>query len=266
MHLDRIDLADIHEPSRLAAAVHGMLGPVDGPVPVDDVACALDIHEVRLGGFDGFEGMLLTDRVRSTGAILANTRKDRRRTRFTVAHELGHFLMERHVLSDGTGFKCQAKDLWETRDEEVHLRQETEANRFAIELLAPPALFDPHLSTEPDLRDALHLRGHLDISLEASVRRMIERRPECLAAVWSHEGRVRYVVRGTGFPYVPLQKGDHLPRATKAFRVIETARPEVTDSTETPFRDWTRQPALELLEQTRLASNGHAVTLLWARQ
>jgi Zn-dependent peptidase ImmA (M78 family) len=59
-------------------------------VPIEEIAEALDIVEVRIAEFDGFEGMLLTDTVRREGAILANARGGPRRARFTIAHELGH--------------------------------------------------------------------------------------------------------------------------------------------------------------------------------
>ena len=64
MQLDRIDLSDIHHPALLARTVHKLLGKREGAVPVEDIAKALDISEVRLDRFDGFEGMLLTDTVR----------------------------------------------------------------------------------------------------------------------------------------------------------------------------------------------------------
>lgn len=127
MNLDRIDLADIHVPRRLALALHDHLGRIEPPVPVIEIAQALDIAEIRVDVFDGFEGMLLTDRARSRGAILANKRHGQRRTRFTVAHELGHFLLERHEISGENGFTCQARDLRETRENKQHLRQESEA-------------------------------------------------------------------------------------------------------------------------------------------
>ena len=135
MQLDRIDLADIHHPVVLARTIHKLLGKRDSAVPVEDIAVALDISEVRLDHFDGFEGMLLTDTVRSTGCILAKNSNGRRRARFTIAHELGHFLMERHQLFAATGFTCSAQDMRESRDGRQQLRQETQANQFAIELL-----------------------------------------------------------------------------------------------------------------------------------
>lgn len=262
MHLDRIDLADLHQPTVIANVIHRKLGRIAPPVPVVDIALALGIFEVRTDQFDGFEGMLLTDRVRSSGAILANTRHGRSRTRFTIAHELGHFLMERHELSDGGGFACQAQDMRETGETRRHMRQEAQANQFAIGLLAPLQIFDAVLSDDPDLRDAQRASDLLDISLEASVRRMVDRRPERLAAVWTKDGQVRYVHRQNGFPWINRAPKDFVSKATHAYRAITNGRRGFTEFTDAHSLTWTDRPDLDLHEQTRVGRDGHAVTLL----
>jgi Zn-dependent peptidase ImmA (M78 family) len=262
--LHRFDLADIHNPGVLASKVHKLLGPLTSAVPVVEIALALDIADVRLDRYDGFEGMLLTNARRSTGGILANTAKGDRRARFTVAHELGHFLMERHQLSAETGFRCSARDMRETRAGRQNLKQEAQANQFAINLLAPAYLISRKLSPDPDLRDAQRLRDHLDVSLEACLRRMIEHRDEPLAAVWSHKGTVRYCIKGNGFPFVALKTGDRMPQTSAAFRAITGGKAGFTRFAETHPHPWTGRTGFELYEQTRLAKNGHAVTLLWA--
>ena len=230
------------------------------------VAVALGIHEVRTEAFDGFEGMLLTDTVRSRGGILANTGKGKRRARFTIAHELGHFLMEWHLLSDDDGFRCGPSDLRDPRGEARHKRQETQANQFAIECLAPVALVDPLLSPDPNLEDALAMKARLGISLEASVRRMIERRPEPLAAVWSSAGEVRYVTRGAGFPWVTATKGHPLPPTSLSAALSRNGLPVLSEFQEAPSTAWTDHTDLDLWEQTHVGPKGFAVTLLWADQ
>lgn len=264
MQLDRIDLADMHHPALLARTIHKLMGKGDGAVPVQDIAVALDIAQVHLDRFDGFEGMLLTDTVRSSGCIIANTAKGSRRARFTVAHELGHFLMERHQLSADNGFTCFAQDMRETRDGRRHVRQETQANQFAIELLVPDYLMEPFYSDDPDLRDAQHLMNHLDVSLEACMRRMVDRRAEALAAVWSHNGTARYFAKGAEFPFVVLSRGDRIPQTSAAYRAIGKGQPGFTQFVEADPHPWTGTSSLELYEQTRVANKGHAVTLLWA--
>ena len=264
LQLDRVDLADIHHPAVLARTIHDLLDKRDGAVPVIDIAKVLDIAEVRLDRFNGFEGMLLTDTVRSTGCILANNSKGHRRARFTIAHELGHFLMERHELSGATGFTCSAQDMRETRDGRRHLRQETQANQFAIELLAPDYLMEPYLSGDPDLRDAQRMMDHINVSLEACVRRMVDRRDEPLAAIWSYNGAVRYFAKGTDFPFVAISRGDRIPQTSAAHRAVANGQPGFTQIAESDPHSWTGRSDLELFEQTPVANNGHAVTLLWA--
>ncbi|MFZ3585089.1 ImmA/IrrE family metallo-endopeptidase [Loktanella sp. DJP18] len=208
--------------------------------------------------------MLLTDAVRSTGAILANTAKGSRRARFTVAHELGHFLMERHVLSNPSGFRCIADDMRETQEGRRDLRQETQANQFAIGLLAPGYLVNPLLSPDPDLRDAQRLSALLDISLEACVRHLLEIRPEPLAAVWSYKGRIRYFGKSSAFPFVTCKAKLLLPQTSAACRAVSNGTPGYTEVQATHATAWTSQPDLDLYEQTRVSKTGHAVTLFWA--
>lgn len=264
MQLSRIDLADLHVPTAITRAIFAQLGTIDAPVPVGQIARALDIADIKAQVFDGFEGMLLTDAVRSAGSILANTRYGDRRARFTIAHELGHFLMERHKLSGDGGFTCKAQDMRETRADKCQYRQETEANAFAINLLAPFKLFDPLLSQDPDLKDAQRLRDHLNVSLEATIRRMIKRREECLAAVWSKNGQVRYSVKSSSFPWITCKRGERLPQLSLASQIIANGATGFSSVAEANPLAWTNRSDFDLFEQTRVASNGHAVTLLWA--
>ncbi|MEM9230660.1 MAG: ImmA/IrrE family metallo-endopeptidase [Pseudomonadota bacterium] len=265
MQLSRIDLADLHTPERIAATLHSQIGRIDGAVPVVEIARSLDIGEVRLDNFDGFEGMLLTDKVRSQGAILANTGRGRRRARFTVAHELGHFLMEHHVLTSSEGFQCRASDMRETREDRQQRRQETQANRFAIEVLAPGYKTRQFLDDDPDLKATQVMRDELDMSLEACIRRYVATHPEPLAAVWSHNGCVRYPIRGPSFPWVKPESGSRLATDTPAARAIARGASGLTRMQECHPESWTDDESVaELFEQTRVGKYGHAVTLLWA--
>ena len=57
---------------------------------------------------------------------------------------------------------------WKRRSAAIsrHTTQEIEANRFAIELLAPPDLMRPYLRGIPDLAKVLSLARALDLSRE----------------------------------------------------------------------------------------------------
>ncbi|NNE87210.1 MAG: ImmA/IrrE family metallo-endopeptidase [Silicimonas sp.] len=266
MKLNRIELADIHSPKVLARILRQQLGDTGPRADIFAVAKALDIDQIELDIFDGFEGMLLTDRVRSRGAILANTRHGMKRVRFTVAHELGHFLLEKHALTDTEGFRCRSQDMQETLESRQELKQETQANQFAIEFLAPAPKFEFYLSEGPDLKDAETAGDVFGISLEASVRRLVDLRPEALAAVWSHKGRIRYHHRANGFPWINRKSGTVIASTTPAFQAISTGNIGISNLAETHPTSWTDTFGLDLWEQTRVGYDGHAVTLLWAER
>lgn len=264
MTLARFDLADINAPDPLARTIHDLIGKCHGPIPVDDLAYALDITEVRREALDGMEGMLLTDAARTTGAILVNTSHGLRRARFSIAHELGHFLMERHVLSRGAGFGCTYTDMNERQMKARHQRQETEANTFAINLLAPSYKLAPVLRNAPDLKDIRALARELDISVEALVRRYIALADESLCAIWTSHGKVRTTARGKSFPWLSLTKGGALPKATSAAKHCASARVGTSRMVEANALAWLGKPDVDLFEQTQVGSTGHAITLLWA--
>lgn len=92
---------------------------------------------------------------------------------------------------------------------------------------------------------------------------MIDHREEALAAVWSHNSQVRYFIKNDGFPYVSIGRGDPVPKASIASKAIASGKRGLTPLSETHPLLWTGQSDLELFEQTRVATNGHAVTLLW---
>ena len=248
----------------MAAALHGQLGKLTKAIPIEAIARALDITEVRKEEMDGCEGVLLTDRMRSYGKILVNTRGGAGRARFSVAHELGHFLLESHELSDASGFVCNGADMREGRERTRHQKQEREANQFAIEMLAPAYRMAPYLPGDPDLRTAGTMSRDLEISREAAVRRYIELHDEPLAAVMTRHQVVRYVDWNDRFPRMKVGRNDAVPSATHAHRAIAAGRTGVTRFRETYAAAWLQDPDIELFEQTRVGQGGFATTLFWA--
>ncbi|TMV09114.1 hypothetical protein FGK63_08365 [Ruegeria sediminis] len=63
---------------------------------------------------------------------------------------------------------------------------------------------------------------------------------------------------------MPLNKGARLPQTTQAFRAVANGTHGFNRLAETHPHAWTSYPDIDMFEQTRLAPNGHAVTLLWA--
>src|SRR4051794_22817214 len=164
-------------PQRLAQAIHEQLDVQEGAVPIYEIVAALDIDEVRKEPLSNFEAALVTTRERDRGRILLNSRSSPQRRRFSLSHELLHFLNPTHEQTSQDGFHCSRRDMRIFGGDatgDVHRRQESEANSFAIELLAPRTHLKPFLRGTPGIRQVVAMAGELDISREAAARRFVE--------------------------------------------------------------------------------------------
>jgi hypothetical protein len=247
-------------PQRLAAAIHAQLGDVPGPVPIAAIAHALDIVEIRVEPMPNIEGALLTTPERSSGKILLNARSSSRRRRFTLGHELGHFLNDWHRPTSPGGFQCSRADMIETdsASKNRHRRQEAEANRFAIELLAPRAKTKQYLRGAADLRHVLAMADAFDISRAAAARRYVELHGDALAVVFSRNNRFLYADRTQGFPNLCLGRGPAVPRLPSGDAAGSLSVAEEMDS-----EDWLAASRVASLQvQTLHQKEGYAISLL----
>jgi hypothetical protein len=267
LSLDRMEIEEAGpNPSRMADALVRQLDG-EGRVPVMDVAVALDIIELRKEPLYNLEGALLTDAERSSGAILFNATSRPHRQRFTVAHELCHFLNIRHRQTRKTGFSCSRSDMNISRlgrghEENWHRQQELEANRFAIELLVPTSRLGPFLRRELTLENVLEMNRKFDVSREAAGRRLIENHDEIGAIAFSEDGRLRYVITNGRFPRLSITKDASMPASVQQYLKGPT---KLMPLEEADPADWLREPdACGLFEQTLVQRNGHAMTLLVA--
>lgn len=261
--LDRMTIEDAgRDPAALAEAIHAQLGPLPGCVDVHKIALALDIVEIVSKPLASIEGALVTQPERTDGVILTNARSSYRRQRFTVAHELLHFLNDRHVQTDD-GFRCRLDDFRNTfgpiaRGVTRHARQEREANRFAIELMAPRRRVERLFSDEPDLRDVLAIARDLDLSKEAAARRYVELHPAAIAIALSDCGRLRYAAKGREFPALAIRRGQQLPSLPDVNLGSRLSTMEEADP-----RDWFNGSVnVELTIQHLEQDEGCAMTLI----
>lgn len=247
----------------LAREIRRQLEVPRGYIDIEQIASALDIVEIRHAPLTSFEGALLTDQERSWGSILVNSASGPTRGRFTIAHELLHFLNDRHVQIEGR-FQCTARDIGGNQNASKpgasqHRRQEAEANRFAIELLAPKASFTTYLVEPADLAQVRDIARQLRLSKEATARRYLELHSARIALVFHHMGSVRYVDKQDDFPFLPLRRGSPLPTASDSTRNDGT----LTTKTEGDPRDWFDGPPMSALwVQSLHQSNGHGITML----
>lgn len=251
------------DPERLAAEIHRQIGPGVGPVPVRAVAAALDIVEIKEAQTQAFEGALIMPDNRGLGAIVVNAAASPFRQRFTIGHELGHFLSLHHRPTASLGFACTTRDLgvgWAPRtfEDDLHRRQEAEANRFAIALLAPHSRMRRALVGIPDLAKVVALADELEVSREATARRYCELHPWPTALVFTKEGTVRYVDRSHDFPFVRLSAGSTAPSLPGATDAKGVSDHEAAD----PY-DWVADgKEHDVVVQTLHQADGFAITLL----
>jgi len=185
------------------------------PIPIEELAEVVGIQSIGELFTEGFEGMLMTNPEKSHGIILVKANVNPQRRRFTIGHELGHYLLPWHRQLK---FSCTSENIRDssaatnyTRDIEM----EVEANAFASELLMPTEAFKKLLRAagEPDIEQVAKLAAHFDSSIEATARRFMNLSDYPVAFVFSHRDTVRYWAKGPEFPYLlNVRKGQHIPK------------------------------------------------------
>ncbi len=269
MQISRMELADFGSPERIMQGILDQVPDMPCPVPVEDVALSLDVTEIAPMRTAGFEGGLITDTNKSEGVILVNRDSLRQRQRYTIGHELGHFLLPLHLPVQGEGSMCTAADMRRTRlasPEDRAVRMEVEANRFSANLLMPAPWFrrDIAKAAAMDLDLLLHLARKYDSSKEATGHRFVELGDVPCAVVFSRHGQYLYGCWNHGFPFISLKRGDPIPQnaLTRSHTgVVGT----VSDMEQVDAHWWIdAEPYCNgwLWEQTLPQANGYRLTLL----
>jgi Zn-dependent peptidase ImmA (M78 family) len=145
----------------------------EAPVDVELIAQRLHILIRKSPTDDDISGFLLRQ---SYGSVIGvNTLHHSNRQRFTIAHELGHFLLHEHdtVHVDRALFKHR-NELSSAGTN----RDEVEANRFAAELLIPQAFLEKDLALNPihdmlDDRRMQQLAKRYQVSVQAMTNRVV---------------------------------------------------------------------------------------------
>lgn len=266
MLLDRMELADFVTPIKLAQGILKQLPGLKPPVPIEEIALALDITEIRELETKGFEGGLLAFSDKASGVILVNQRSSRQRRRFTIGHELGHFLNPWHEPQSSGGFQCSSRDFLasDVRTSNKAIRMEAEANQFSASLLMPASLLkmDIRAVNELGIAQIWELANTYDVSKEALARRYVELCDEPCMVLLSKNGKFLYSYRHPDFPFINLREGSSLPKASLS-TISQLAEGEIADWSESDPCLWTNSDKLvAVYEQTVLQREGFRMTLL----
>jgi Zn-dependent peptidase ImmA (M78 family) len=271
MQITRMDLADKGSPEGIVMAILKAEPNLPVPVPIEELCRRLDIIEIQALTTASFEGGLLTDRERSNGIILVKNGVSPQRRRFTLGHELGHFLMPSHVPDTQGRFLCSEKDmlLLNPKEGDRRAKMEVEANRFSSLLLMPPPALRAELGKKsaPSLEHMLALAKKFDVSKDAMARTYAEYHPEPIAFVVVRDGKVVRNYRNTiRFPFITALRGKAVPERSLFYR--KGLQIGVASDVDTRLPDnWIDvergRQAPRMSEQVYLQANGFALIMLW---
>jgi hypothetical protein len=269
--VDRSELADTAQADVLASLLIKQIAPQLEkllPLPLEEVARACGIVEIQPLETDGFEGGLIQDEYKERGFILVKAGRLPQRTRFTIAHELGHFVNLRHVAPVGSEqLLCSKQDFREDRPTAGGRHgMEAQANEFAACLLMPREhiAHQPWMTCSPEMASIMKLHSLCDVSKEAAARRYKELHGGDFAVVFSKDGKLIYPLRSGDFPWLDVQRGQELFRKT-ATRTFIGEDGDVSDQEETDSSWWLGSADAErweLWEEVLVQKDGYRMTLL----
>lgn len=260
VELDLIELADCIRPEQLVAEILRQNPQMPVPVPIEDLARCAGISKIEAFGSSGFEGALIANDTKSDGQIFYNSLVPRTRQRFTIGHELGHFLLPWHRQNS---FQCSADDI----SSRTNRGWEREANQFSAELLMPTLLLKERLSPSADfdLLDVIQIKDDFETSLESTARRVVELSEQAYAVVFSKDNSVRYSVYSEYFnARLCVRKGSALP--SKSLSRVGSS--SLDDWHELDSYWWLEDPKVgeenpdSIYEQTLVQEDGYKVTIL----
>lgn len=148
-------------------------GITEAPVDVEVIAESLNISIRRTPTEDELSGFLLRKEGGPT-VIGVNTNHHPNRQRFTIGHEIGHFILHQHNDLHVDRVVVKLRSELSSKGENS---EEIEANRFAAELLMPQSMLERDIQelTSNDVNDdrvIQHLAKRYGVSVNAMTNRL----------------------------------------------------------------------------------------------
>jgi IrrE N-terminal-like domain len=167
---------------------------IESPDEIDLVALAHQAGPLRIedGGLENADGRIVAPGT-SGGTIRVKAGLHPGRRRFTIAHEIGHYVLHPR---EGLDRDDTAKNfrVWNDPGEEA------EANLFAAELLMPEFLFKPRAKkTPPSLASLDRLSSDFSMSTMATAFQYATHTIEQVALVVSVGGKVKWFYKAKDF-------------------------------------------------------------------
>ena len=266
--LDLIELADLTAPKEIANEIIQQNPDISLPIPLEEIAEKSGICDIDYKPLDRIEGALVANDTKSQGIIIINDHARHHRQRFTLGHELGHFLIPRH----GANMQCSVADLLASDRAGIvsELKIESEANLLSAELLMPERIFKamPEFRSEPSIESIRALSEKFDVSFEACANRYVALHDYPVAVVFNYRDKVRYGQKSSELPlWLKCFKGDQVP-SRSATKSVDLNKSNSVDSFDVrsdiwfdESRSW-KSPET-VIEEVYVQENLYSTTLLW---
>lgn len=228
-------------------------------IRLHDIAFALGV-QIKDGALKGAAARLI--RIGDHAVIrIPKTETNVSRRRFSIAHELGHFVL----AHDGMALEivCTETDMMNWYD----MDKETEANFFASELLMPETLVKQRcdvkeVSFDPVKKIAIDFRT----SFTSAAIRFVKFCPEPCALICSEDAKIKWFVKSQEWwPFI--QKGQKLDKRTLAIQHFMGR--EIPDECQEMKADawFDNSKVSDLIEHSfAIKQYGLVLTLLWITQ
>jgi len=266
--LDLIEFSELIHPQDIVNEIIKQNPNISAPISLEQIAQASGITDIQYKPLDGLEGALVANAEKTCGVILIKDDVIPQRKRFTLGHELGHFLIPRH----GHEMKCTVNDMQATNKKSLTIRQriELEANQFSANILMPEILFQSFqgFKDDPSINCLIEMALYFDVSFEACANRYVTLHDEPIAVIFSCNGIIRYSRKNPSFPFwITPGKGQSIPHDSFSNAHIRGQSNSVIQgySDSTTWLDEHQDYVLpnEIFEDIYVMERGYAVTLLY---
>lgn len=267
INLDLMELADFTNPKKIVREILSQNPNIKLPIPLKEIASAAGISDIRYQSLDGLEGALVANEEKSEGIIAINSNTRHSRQRFTLGHELGHFLIPRH----GHNMRCTVKDLNKKATTKSKILDiEAEANVFSSQLLMPAQLLTRRglLDPSPNVSNIIQLTDICDVSFQACANNYINIHGDYLTIIITHNHTIHYGLNSDINPlWLNADKGKEVPRGSHT-STVDLTKYQSISSDEVDTELWFSpnnnfEYPDTLIEETYVQENGWAATLLW---
>lgn len=173
---------------------------IDNPEDIDLDLIAYSLQaEVKRVSLSGCEGQIVG--TSSQAIITINQDSSPERQRFSLGHELGHWVNDK---GKKLPFQCTSSDMNQrsAARNDYRKQKEVRANAFSAELLMPRYMFMPIHRTAPLTGSTINeLGARFEASRTSTAIRLVETsdRP-CMITCWSRSGNRKWFFRSSTLP------------------------------------------------------------------